>query len=197
MINFPENIVNFTPLSVMEYNWGSLDATAAPRPFHSLSFRVTGDCVYTCNNKKTIVRTNDLLFVPANVGYHQKRKKEHIFCINFAADNLPDDGLSTFTPVNSGSFTKLFSSLYDCWIKKSPGHIAESTSYFYRIISKIQSQQAEQQSFIYHNTLYDALEYIHENFTDHKLTVGNLSQVASISESYFRKIFFQNLKRAC
>ncbi len=189
MIDFPENIKNFNLLSVTEFKWDDLDKAADPRPYHALSFRVHGDCIYTVNTEQTIINSNDLLFVPANLGYHQNRKSEHLFCILFLADNLPSDKLYTFTPSNPNSFTKLFSSMHDCWTKKRAGHIAESTSYFYRIISKILSQQAELQSAAYHNTLNDALEYIHENFTDSKLSVVKLSDIASVSESYFRKQF--------
>ena len=83
MISFPENITNFNLISVMEFHWGSLDMWAAPRPHHALSFRISGDCVYTAHNEKTIICSDDILFVPANLGYHQKRKSEHLFCILF------------------------------------------------------------------------------------------------------------------
>ena len=137
MINFPESIINFKILTVLEFEWGSLDKPAAPRPYHALSYRIIGDCEYTANNKLTRVKSGDLLFVPANLGYRQRRQNEHLFCVNFEADNISSDELKVLSATNQKSFARLFSSMYECWTKKSPGYIAEASSYFYKIISKI------------------------------------------------------------
>ena len=189
MIDFPENIINFKLLSVLEFNWGYLDKPAAPRPYHALSYRIIGDCEYTANNKLTRVNTGDLLFVPAHLGYRQKRQKEHLFCIIFEADNIKSSELQTLSVTNQKVFAHLFSSMYECWTKKSPGYIAEASSYFYKIISKIQSQNTNTEALSCRDTVYDALEFLHESYTNPKLTVGELAEVASVSESYFRKQF--------
>ena len=189
MIDFPENIINFKLLSVFEFNWGFLDKPAAPRPYHALSYRIVGDCEYTANNKLTRVKTGDLLFVPAHLGYRQKRQNEHLFCIIFEADNILSDEIQTLAAANQKSFARLFESMYECWTKKSPGYIAEASPYFFKIISKIQSQIANEEASAYRDTVYDALEYLHESFTNPKLTVRELADAASVSESYFRKQF--------
>ena len=38
------------------------------------------------------------------------------------------------------------------------------------------------------------LEYIHSNFTDQLLTVSSLAKRCNVSETYFRKLFFENFQ---
>ncbi|MBE7042793.1 MAG: helix-turn-helix transcriptional regulator [Ruminococcaceae bacterium] len=190
MIQIPETLENFSLISVLDYTWEKREAIAAPRPFHALSFRTEGECTYETNKNEITIYSHDLLFVPAHVGYVQKIKKtEHLFCVLFHA-NLPlQDKLTVFTPKNSFIFESLFSSMCHHWNRKLSGDTAKANALFFKIISKIHIQQSEITSAGYQSTFQDALEYLHENFTNPHLTVKEISEVAAFSESHFRKQF--------
>ena len=53
-------------------------------------------------------------------------------------------------------------------------------------------QNNDEQFSVLKNFNY-ALEYLHLNYTNESLTVKQLADIAYMSETYFRKIFFQNL----
>lgn len=186
---FADEISNFRIISVLELSWDEVDAPAIPRPYHALSFRIKGDATFTVAQKKITANKNDLIFVPQDLGYTLSAKNEHLFCIHFLAENINSDEIFSFSPSNSIIFDKLFASIYNCWTQKKTGYIAEVTSSFYKIISKMQIQQNKLMLSAYSDNMSYVLEYIHEHFTDSNLTIGKLSEIASISESYFRKQF--------
>ena len=190
MIFFPDAIENFSLISVLDYTWEEREAVAAPRPFHALSFRVEGECSYETDKEEITIFSHDLLFVPAHVGYVQKIKKtEHLYCVLFHASLPPQKQITAFTPQNPLVFEQLFSSMSRCWTKKLPGYLAESTSYFYKLIAKLQSQQNELQLTKIQKNFDDGLEYLHSNFTRPDLTVKEIADATAVSESYFRKQF--------
>ncbi len=186
----PENISNFNLISVLKLKWSSFDKEALPRPYHALSFRLKGDSIFTVEEKaKKKVSTGDIIFIPYNLGYKLNAKDESLFCVHFTAENLPTDNIYTFSPTDKKIFERLFSDMYDSWTEKKPGYHNKTSSYFFKILSKIQSQQNEI-SYGYTRTLiFNAIDYIHEHFTDPTLTIHQLSQISSISESFFRKEF--------
>ena len=186
----PENISNFNLISVLKLNWDSFDKEALPRPYHALSFRLKGDSIFTVGEKtKKYVSTGDILFVPYNLGYRLNAKDELLFCVHFTAENLPTDNIYTFSPPDKKFFEKLFSDMYDSWTEKKPGYHSKTASYFFKILSKIQSQQNEISYSYNHAFILNAIDYIHKHFTDPTLTIHQLSQISSISESFFRKEF--------
>ncbi len=186
---FAENISNVSILSVLELSWDTQDGIASPRPYHALSFRIKGNAEYKYKTEHLEVSTNDILFVPQNLGYHQIAKDEKLFCIHFLADNIPTDKMLKFIPTYSPVFEKLFSNMFDRWTHKSPGYYAGAISDFYKIISKIQRQQNETKLLSSEGNITASVQYIHQNFTDAGITIQNISKVSSLSESHFRKLF--------
>ena len=65
----------------------------------------------------------------------------------------------------------------------------ECKSILYKIISKIEQEYNAQKMSIIDNGILDAVEYIHDNFTDHSLTVEHLSVKFGMSTTYFRNQF--------
>lgn len=185
-----ENISNFNLVSVLKLNWDSFDKEALPRPYHALSFRSKGESIFTIGEKKEKkVTTGDILFVPYHLGYKLNAKEESLYCVHFTADNLPTDNIYIFSPTDKQIFERLFSDMYNSWSEKKPGYNNKTSSYFFRILSKLQSQQNEILYSYTHSVILDAIDYIHEHFTDSSLTIHQLSQICSISESFFRKEF--------
>lgn len=187
---FADEISNLKIISVLELSWNSTNNTALPRPYHALSFRTEGNAEFIANNiSEKVYEKKDIMFVPQNCGYDIKSGKNLLFCVHFLADNLPEDKLIKFSVSNGSSFEKLFASMYEKWGKKTPGYLAGVMSDFYKIISKIQINQIDKKLSSVSNSMNDAIQYIHEHFTEPDLTIHKISESISISESYFRKLF--------
>lgn len=185
-----ENISNFNLISVLKIKWNSVDKEVFPRPYHALSFRTNGDSIFTVNEKtKKRVVTGDTLFVPKDLGYGLTANAESLFCVHFIADNLPTDTIYFYSPSDIKLFEKLFSDMYDTWSEKKPGYQNKTASYFFKILSKLQLEENEFSYRSNHTAILNTIDYIHEHFTDPALTIQHLSQISSISESFFRKEF--------
>lgn len=185
----PENVLNFNLISVLRLSWDDIDKEALPRPYHALSFRVRGNSSFAFNetSKKT-TSSGDIIFVPYNLGYRISAKDESLYCVHFTAENFPTDKIYSITPSDKKMFERLFSEMYDSWSEKKPGSYNKTASIFFKILSKLQDEQNEI-SYSNNSLILNAIDYIHENFTNPALSVSQLSQICSLSESYFRKEF--------
>ncbi len=186
---FDEGLKNVEILAVLELSWHDVDQKALPRPYHALSFRIKGDNEFITANETIGAVTNDIVFVPKGVGFHQKAGDEKLYCIHFLADGADADRIVKFSASNGVLFQNLFSTMYNRWVHKKPGYKMGVMSDFYKIISKIQSRQSTSHLLPSSDNMHDILEYIHEHFTEQDLSVSSLSENFSISESYFRKLF--------
>ena len=186
---FADKISNIQILSIIELSWENVNKTAFPRPYHALSFRIKGNSEFVTKDNTIKVRSKEILYVPQNIGYHLSAKDEHLICIHFLADNFNEDKIEKFIFSNYVLFENMFTSMYNQWTQKKPGYYAIILSTFYKIISKIQMQQSHIKLTSFSDNLSNALQYIHEHFTESTLTIKKIAEVSSLSESHFRRVF--------
>ncbi len=185
---FAENIKTPELIAVLEMSWNDVDKTALPRPYHALSFRIKGNAQFSFSKSSFSACTGDIIFVPKNVGYHLNATDEHIYCVHFLAEGLPKE-IIKFSPESPLVFEKIYVSMYNRWTQKKPGYLAGTMSDLYKLISKIQIQENRHSLSSFSDDMSDIIEYIHAHFTEPDLTVLKISEMASLSESHFRKVF--------
>ncbi len=189
MIDLSEQIQNFNILSVLDLSWEHMDRDAEARPYHALSYRVRGNALFQTGEHTVSAGTGDLVFVPKNLKYHITGEKEILYCIHFTCDGLSEACVQRFTPASSLAFETLFRAMHKSWSEKKTGYFAGTSAEFFRIIEKIQTTQLNQENRDLRDHMNDAIEYLHEHFTESGLTIGELANIAGSSESYFRRQF--------
>ena len=179
--------------SVLRLEWEKRNDRSDHRPFHALSFRIRGNAeMQTPDGASVHFDTGDIAFVPANLIYTQVAKQERLLVIHFTgSDHLPD-GVRKFTPQNPEYFERKFTDIYNVWSKKQPGYVYECKSIFYKILLAIERQWNERKLTTANDKLAESVEYIHDHFTDHDLTVEALARRCGMSDTYFRKLFQSN-----
>lgn len=182
-------VCNVKILTVLKLSWEKSDDDAAPRNFHALSFRTSGNAQYTVGASKLDVHDGDLLFIPQNVGYHIKASREELYAIHFELPEKTQNYIEIFSVWDYAKTRNLFEICYETWSRKEPGYYFKTLSVFYKIMETIfvSSNTAEDDKIA--RKLERATNYLHANYTDPALSVITICNIAHISDTWFRKLF--------
>lgn len=178
-------------ISAYKLSWGIRNQKSDIRPYHALSLRVKGDAQFIHRDKITQAKTGDIVFVPAFYQYTLKCKEENIFVIHFTTKEKMPQEIKSFSPEAVSIYKSYFEKLYSVWNKKQFGYEHECKSIMYKILMHIE-RDSENSKDDNKDKILKAVEYMHENFTDRQLSVSFLAKCCNMSETYFRKLFFQN-----
>ena len=185
-----QNDISLNIINVLSLEWEKRNERSANRPFHALSFRIKGNAdIIVSDDQRVHFETGDIAFVPANLMYTQIAKDEQLYVIHFTCSEALPYTVKKFTPQNPEYFEQLFAKIYLAWLKKHAGYIHECKSIVYKIMSKIEQEYNTQKMISANDKILEAMEYIHDNFTDHDLTVEQLSKQFGMSSTCFRNNF--------
>lgn len=184
--------ISFETVSILNLSWDNIDDKSDLRPYHALSFRKKGCAEFVGENGVVTAQTGEILFVPAFYEYTLKTSDEEVFVVHFSSQNKLPKEIRKFTPESSKYFERKFTELYTSWTKKQFGYEHECKSIIYKILTKIEREIAQSEISDMHDSILEAVEYIHDHFTDDSLTVDFLAKMCSMSDTYFRKLFVKN-----
>ena len=183
---------DFKIISTFELGWGKRTEYIEKRPCAALSVRVKGEADFVTKTKTYHAEKGDVAYFPPNLSYMvDARKDEHLYIIHFTAPDLPEE-IEIITPKNVKVFTELFERAHRICTAKLPGFQYGLNAVFFRILEQLFIQSREENPSTDKKFSY-ALEYIHQNYTSPDLTIAKLSEIAGVSETYFRRIFERNL----
>lgn len=189
---FSEPLLPIKILSVLELGWSADKRHARPRPYHAVSYRITGNAEFVHEGLSTHVNQGDVAFVPAGYGYTLNSSAEHLYVVHFELYKYMDKKMRVFTPANKKIFENLFRKMHSAWSCKQIGYQNAASAVFYQIMEQIQKQRTEQKLIIPSEQMKTAVEYLHEHFADSDLSVAMLCEVAEMSDTYFRRLFIKN-----
>lgn len=185
------NDINFEFLSVLNLNWSSSNGASGIRPYHSLSFRIKGCADFIHQNGTTHVESGDLIIVPAFYEYTLKAKEEVLIVLHFHTNVKLPENIEVFHSENIQYFKRKFEELYNTWEKKQSGFVFSCKSILYKILSQIEKEISARNISKGNEKFLEAIEYIHENFTDKSLTIESLADMCAMSDTYFRRLFMK------
>jgi len=175
---------------VLSCSWKKCKAYAQPRKYHALSFRTQGNATFSHGGKDYQVDCNDLLFVPADYDYTiTANKDEEVLVLHFYTEHAQFDSIEIFKPTNPDVFYRIFTQMQEIWRLKPTGYLAKLTSLFYKIQEQIEIQTQKRAFEKKPKKLQEALDYMHENFTNMDTTVQSTAEHIQVSTAYLRKIF--------
>jgi AraC-like DNA-binding protein len=161
------------------------------RGFYGLTFVISGEIVYTLNEKEYISDREHLLFLPKGQTYSLHCTESGLFpVINFEIANAQSfSQIMTFRVRDNLSLHNLF------WELEMQAKSGDSKNRLYRmsllyqLLSYAIIPDEEQQSSPKRLILQPAIEYLENNYDNSNLNNALLSKKACISEVYFRKLF--------
>ncbi|MBQ6947931.1 MAG: helix-turn-helix domain-containing protein [Clostridia bacterium] len=179
----------FGLMTVLEFTTKPKDVDVAPRPFHALSFRLSGNATFTDGQNTVHVGTGEMLYMPAGKGYHLCSEGEHIICMHFTMSEKTEPRFAAFTPASEAVFREAFCSLAQVWNNKRPGYNYKAMSLFYKILEQMTRQFSLDYLSGEYVRIEKAVTYIHEHFADPNLDIPTLCAMAHLSDTQLRKLF--------
>lgn len=183
--------LHFDLLSVIELPLPAQNCMIAPRQYSTLSFRIDGGAHISSPDADLQLGAHSILFIPGGYSYHIKSQQETLLCINLNIPNQENLEAQLFTPQNPPVFRDSFQSIYQTWSLKRPGYYHKCMSILYSILAQLDKQC----SSIYHAPAFlsikHTLDYMHEHFTDPEMSVASLCRIANLSDTQFRRNFYE------
>lgn len=179
----------FRIVSVLELSWEVNNRPSQRRDYHAISFRTQGNADFIYNGKTNHVTKNSITFVPQGMSYRLKHQQEHLYVVHFITDKELNTDFFSFVSHTPQIYQSLFKKMYDIWNNKKPGYYYATASIFCSILENIQKDISLPQSQQDADKLKMVIDYIHSNYTDSMLTIGQLADIFGTSETYFRKVF--------
>lgn len=186
---FNTDNLSFEITTVLGLEWNSQNGLSGLREHHAISYRIEGGSEFVHGKNSVYVRTGEIAFVPANYEYRQVSAHEKLIVVHFTSDSVLPEEIKCFRPENTQYFERKFTELLDIWSKKQAGYNYECKSVLYKILAKIEYEIAELKLSGANDKISEAVEYIHEHFTDSTLTVEALAHMCGMSDTCFRKYF--------
>ena len=163
------------------------------RENHLLLFSVNKEpMLYQLDDGRILeMKYNDILYLPKGSSYVCKTLPTGLFyMIEFQIKNPEEYNAFVFSPKDTSKFLSAFSSAARLQRRKNPGFQMQIMSMLYDIIATMQIEY--NQKYITTDTkamIAPAVDYIHSNYTKEQFNIGELAEMCSISEDYFRKLF--------
>ena len=162
------------------------------RNYDILSMRIDGSAAFFSNSEGLTVCKNELLYIPQGVVYRQETEGETILAIHFFNhSSFAFDKLKKIPIGDTPAIAEAFFEMYELWNQKKPGYKYKCTSILYDIVFTLinQSTEAVTRSNPENLKLKTAVDYIHTHYRKDRIAISELAKMASLSESYFRRLF--------
>ncbi|MBE7025239.1 MAG: helix-turn-helix domain-containing protein [Ruminococcaceae bacterium] len=163
----------------------------APRPYHALAFRVSGTALFSHDALPTkTAAPGSITYMPANFCYTADyTERNEIYVIHFDTDANPD--IEIFELFSPQVTYNLFKNAHHIWNYAGLSYYHHAMSVFYEILANLSSQTSKFYKSELYKSFYEAVEFMKANYTDCSLTIDRLSKIAYMSNTYFRKLFFE------
>ncbi len=190
---FSENDLSMELIGVFKLSRESYQKqTSHIRNYDSISIRINGTGNFKTKDTSFSVKKGDVLYIPKHIDYSQTTHSETIYAVHFI--NYSFSSKNTFeilTPDDTEYVEDVIRRMYDEWKEKKQGYRYKCTSLFYTLIYHLNCHAVESniESRNINNKIKKALDYIHVHFRSEEISVSALSDMCSVSETYFRKQF--------
>lgn len=178
-------------ISVDHIEWNEQHCNVLPREYSALAFRIKGSGTIYYNNNQISINTNDILYLPQNIGYTADYTDSQLIVIHFKTHN-PDNIAEVFSFENTEKIYKLFLEALNIWRNKDIGYKISTLSILYKILATVYKESQKHslpQDFI------NAISLINSNYKDTSLSIKQICHDSQISETYFRKLFAEYYKK--
>lgn len=178
-------------IGVDHIKWKEQYCTVMPREYSALAFRIKGSGIIYYNENNISINTNDILYLPQNIGYTAEYSDSELIVIHFKTQ-ISDNIAEVFSFENTEKIYKLFLEALNIWQNKSLGYKILTLSILYKILGTIYK---ETQKHNLPRNFINAVSIINSGYKDNSLSIKQVCLEAQISETYFRKLFSEYYKK--
>ncbi len=188
---FEQDHIVFELLEVLYLDQACSKSCNANRNFDALSFRYKADTTLNTYKQQMEVADNSICYVPSNVSYTRKSKKDQLVVIHFKAFNYHSERIEAFTPEHPEKYRKLFTAIVECWNKKEASYKHECSALFSKILSEM---YRDNQPAHKNKKIGESILYIEKNCLRSDFSLAVAAAKSFVSEPYFRRVFKEEFK---
>ena len=178
-------------VDVAHIRWKGETFHVAPRKFSALAFRISGSAMIDQGGDTHCVNTNDILYLPQNMGYTARYTDTEMLAIHFVT--LRDDRQVEVYPFRNGEqIYKYFLQAHALWQAKAPGYTVNALAQLYAILGTICEQET---SVNLPPHFIQAVSFINGNYRNNALTVEMVCAHAGIGATTFRQLFHKHYQK--
>lgn len=170
--------------AVEHMHWLGGTYRVAPRNYCALAFRIRGTATIESNGAFYTVDTNDVLYLPQDLGYTATYSDTEMLVFHFVT-RRSDKRIEVYNMEDSGRIYKLFLRAQALWQNKEPGYAVYALSQLYGVLGTILETQTKTNLPPH---FLRAVSYINENYRS-AITMQSVCQASGISATVFRQLF--------
>ncbi len=172
-------------VGVEQIGWSGGSFKVAPREYSALTFRIKGCATITGGGKEYNINTNEILYLPQNMGYTADYNQTEGITIHFVTQQS-DREIEVYSLQNVEQVYKLFLQARSVWENKVPGFEVFVMAQLYTILGILLENDTKThlpQHFL------NAVSFINSNFKNSELSIGAVCTNAGIGATVFRQLF--------
>lgn len=155
-------------------------------------YTLEGAETYHFDNKSITASPDTILFIPRGTDYGITLDGKRSIVITVDFEFLGDFSEPFLVKFEKNNTVKAhFRELEKTWNKKSADSTASCKAVFYEIVASIIKQKNLYMSSDKHSKIFDAVNYLHENYLKNDFKIETLAEISGISSRYFEKLFKQ------
>lgn len=180
-------ILRVTDAAQLRRDFGNF--TVGAREYAELSFLISGSITIETNGEKYAVKTGDILYLPQKLAFSASYTEAEMITVYFVTES-GDICPEVYSLHGTRSFHTLFLSVLAYWEDKNPGYQVNCISLLYRLFCTIFNRYQVPPN------LKKAIAFIHANYQNSGLTVGQVCAHAGISPTVLRQLFNTHYKKS-
>ena len=155
-----------------------------------ITCRIEGESLFFYDNRDTLVKKGQILYIPTGSNYSQKCESETIICFHIKISGKISSKIQLFSPDDPQKICDLFLKAAYFWKQKSSNHELLCMSILYEILSytTIFAEQNPQKSS---DVLAPAIKYIEKHIYSTNFSFEKVCDKAFISRTHFNNLFYQ------
>ena len=163
------------------------------RPCDVFVYIISGSCEYGFEDgSRFTVKAGDIMYLTKGEKYSLYINDENyrfIFCDFDFTEDVPRKS-DVFTPKKDSGAENIFIKLLNTYNQYNKTYFTDSLSLIYNIYSSIIATRSDYYiKKSVKSKILDAKEYIDSHYSNTELNVSTLSEIADMSDVYFRKLF--------
>lgn len=176
--------------AVEHMRWQGGTYRVAPRNHCALAFRIRGTAKLDSQGGTCHVDTNDVLYLPQDLGYTATYTDTEIIVIHFVT-RRSDKRIELYPVEDSGRIYKLFLRAHALWQNKEPGYKVYVMSQLYAILGMILETHTKTNLPPH---FLQAISYINANYRA-GISMQSICEHSGMSATVFRQLFRKHYKK--
>lgn len=178
-------------VGIEQIRWSGGTFDVAPREYSVLSFRISGSTVIRSGGRTYHIETNDILYLPQNMGYTAEYAATEMISIHFVTKQ-DDLQIELYSFQNGDQLFKLFLNAHALWEKKEPGYEVYVMAQLYTILGTLLENETKT---VLPQLFLKAVSLINSRYKSNSLCVDMICAEAGISATVFRQLFRKHYQK--